>query len=224
MDGQRNPAGESLDLAERTAAAIRTLITTGDLAPGARLSEAQLSAEHDVSRNTLREAFRVLAQEGLLVRRPHAGVVVAIPSLASIIDIYRVRRMIEVQALRAAPARHPSARDMSSAFAEQLRARDAGDWTAVGTANMRFHTAIVALADSERLNRVYANVSAELRLAFGLIDDPEYLHAPYLDRNGIVLERYEAGDQGAAAAELDDYLVQSERIVLAAYARYANGA
>nr|WP_276510459.1 FCD domain-containing protein [Pseudoclavibacter helvolus] len=141
--------------------------------------------------------------------------------MASILDIYRVRRMIEVQALKAAPGRHPAGARMSEAVERAVAGREAGDWAAVGTANMDFHTAIVALADSERLDRVYANVSAELRLAFGFLEDLEYLHAPYIDLNQRVLELHLAGDTAGAAEALDEYLVRSERTVLAAYARIA---
>lgn len=210
---------EVLDRAETVAAGIRAAIISGEYTPGSRLSEAALVEDFGVSRNTLREALRMLTQEGLLVRRPHAGVIVAVPSLASIIDIYRVRRMIEVQALRSAPPRHPAARALSAAVDTALAAREAGDWATVGTANMEFHRAIVSLADSARLDRVYANVSAELRLAFGLVDDPEYLHAPYVDRNVSVLRSYMEGRSDEAADDLDAYLVQSERTLLAAYAR-----
>ncbi|MBB2956251.1 GntR family transcriptional regulator [Pseudoclavibacter helvolus] len=216
-----NAADETLDRAERAASSLRQMIVAGEVAPGERLSESSMTERLDVSRNTLREAFRMLTLERLLTRRPNAGVFVAIPSLASILDIYRVRRMIEVQALKAAPGRHPAGARMSEAVERAVAGREAGDWAAVGTANMDFHTAIVALADSERLDRVYANVSAELRLAFGFLEDLEYLHAPYIDLNQRVLELHLAGDTAGAAEALDEYLVRSERTVLAAYARIA---
>lgn len=60
--------------------------------------------------------------------------------------------------------------------------------------------------------------SGEPRLAFGLLDDPEYLHRPYVDRNGAVLELYLAGDSAGAASVVDDYLLVSERTTVAAYA------
>jgi DNA-binding GntR family transcriptional regulator len=88
---------------------------------------------------------------------------------------------------------------------------------------MAFHMAIVELADSERLNHLFASVLAELRLAFGLLRDPELLHAPYVDMNATLLALVEAGDFAKAAAALDDYLVQSERIVLAVYGRHIEG-
>ncbi len=212
-------ADDSNSRADQAAEKLRRLLIAGDLVPGQRLSESVVSEGLGVSRNTLREAFRMLTHERLLVHKPHAGVFVAVPSLASIIDIYRVRRMIECQALRSAPARHPASRRMRSAVESAQASRDAGEWLAVGTANMEFHSAIVALADSDHLDRLYANISAELRLAFGLLDDAEYLHRPYVERNAAVLELYLAGDSGEAATVLDDYLLQSERTIVAAYAR-----
>ena len=212
-------ADDSNSRADQAAEKLRRLLIAGDLVPGQRLSESAASERLGVSRNTLREAFRMLTHERLLVHKPHAGVFVAVPSLASIIDIYRVRRMIECQALRSSPTRHPASRRMSAAVASAQASRDADDWIAVGSANMEFHSAIVALADSDHLDRLYANISAELRLAFGLLDEPEYLHRPYVDRNAAVLELYLAGDSAAAAAVLEDYLLQSERTIVAAYAR-----
>jgi DNA-binding GntR family transcriptional regulator len=211
------------DLVERTAASIRSWIITGTARPGDRLSEKSVAETLAVSRNTLREAFRVLTHENLLVRRPHAGVMVAVPTLASILDIYRVRRMIEGQALRSALPGHPATEIMRQAVESAERARDEKDWRAAGTANMEFHRGIVALCDSEHLDRLYATVSAELRLAFGLLANPEYLHAPYVTRNARILEMTLAGDSAAAAAELDEYLVQSERTVAAAYSRRLPG-
>ena len=212
-------ADDSNSRADQAAEKLRRLLIAGDLVPGQRLSESVVSEGLGVSRNTLREAFRILTHERLLVHKPHAGVFVAVPSLASIIDIYRVRRMIECQALRSSPAGHPASRRMRSAVESAQASRDAGEWLAVGTANMEFHSAIVALADSDHLDRLYANISAELRLAFGLLDDAEYLHRPYVERNAAVLELYLAGDSGEAATVLDDYLLQSERTIVAAYAR-----
>lgn len=211
------------DLVERTAASIRAWIITGKARPGERLSEKAVAETLDVSRNTLREAFRILTHENLLVRRPHAGVMVAVPTLASILDIYRVRRMIEGQALLGALPGHPATGIMRKAVASAEQARDEKDWRAAGTANMEFHRGIVALCDSEHLDRLYATVSAELRLAFGLLANPEYLHAPYVARNARILEMILAGDSVAAAAELDEYLVQSERTVAAAYSRRTPG-
>jgi DNA-binding GntR family transcriptional regulator len=219
MTPARPPAPPVEALSERVVEQLRLKITQGEFAPGQRLSEQALSDDLGVSRNTLREAFRVLTKDGLVKHAPNRGVFVAIPSIASIIDLYRVRRLIECQALAQAYPRHPAKQRMRAAVQAALAARDKADWPAVGTANMDFHMAVVELADSERLNGMFAPVLAELRLAFGMLQDAEFLHAPYVDMNVQILELAEAGHYAEAAKALQDYLVHSERIVLAVYAR-----
>ncbi|WP_159949130.1 GntR family transcriptional regulator [Rhizobium sp. 18065] len=211
-------------LAPRLAEQIRDKLIAGELKPGQRLSEAALSTDLDVSRNSLREAFRLLTKEGLLRHEPNRGVFVATPSMASIIDIYRVRRTIECRAIANAYPNHPAVARMKTAVEHARAARDAKDWLTVGSQNMVFHAAIVDLADSQRLNVFYAQIAAELRLSFGLLDDPELLHAPYVDLNAEILEKLAVGRTQEAAAALETYLLQSERTVLAAFSRIdANG-
>ena len=217
--GMKSELSNPQTLNDRMAELIRQKIVHGEFTPGQRLSEAALSESLEISRNTLREVFRLLTKEGLLKHEPNRGVFVAIPSIASIIDIYRVRRLIECQALAQAYPRHPAKKHLRDAGEMALRCRDAGDWQGVGTANMEFHMAIVELADSERLNVVFSHLLAELRLAFGLLNDPEFLHMPYVEMNVNILELFEAGKLQEAAAALNEYLVHSERIVLAVYAR-----
>ena len=206
-------------LTDTVANTIRQQLIQGELRAGQHLSEAALSQQLDISRNTLREVFRVLIKEGLLHHEPNRGVSVVVPSIADIIDIYRVRRLIECQSLEKAWPLHPAHKRMQEAVQAALLARDAKDWKQVGSANMAFHAAIVALSDSERLSTMYEDIAAELRLAFGLLDDPEYLHAPYVDHNARLLQMFMDGQTSAAARELETYLVQSERMVLAVYAR-----
>ena len=93
------------------------------------------------------------------------------------------------------------------------------DWRAVGSANMEFNAAIVALTDSPRLMAFYAQVATELRLAFGVLDSPEMLHAPYITMNREIVRLVETGEAQRAAEALDAYLLKSERTLLEAFAR-----
>ncbi|AXA57330.1 GntR family transcriptional regulator [Pseudomonas thivervalensis] len=209
-------------LGESITQEIRRMLVEGELVPGQRLSEAALADNLQISRNTLREAFRVLTREGLLKHEPNRGVTVAEPDMASIIDIYRVRRFIECKAIAQGYPLHPGTLHMREAVEAGMRAREAKDWIAVGTANMMFHKAIVELADSPRLVVFYGQISAELRLAFGLLNDPEFLHMPYVDMNVSILRCIEERRPEDATQMLEAYLVQSERTVLAAYERCMN--
>jgi DNA-binding GntR family transcriptional regulator len=196
---------------------IRHRLTFGELAPGQRLSEATLAESIGVSRNTLREAFRILTKDGLLVHETNRGVFVASPSMGAIIDIYHVRRIVECQALRQAHAHHPATGRMAAAVDLAREAQSTQDWRGVGNANMDFHSAIVGLTDSPRLTDFFGNLAAELRLAFGLLSNPQWLHAPYIEMNAAILAKLQAGQAEAAARQLDGYLSQSERAVLAAF-------
>ncbi len=211
----------ALPLPQKLANRLRDHLIAGAFAPGQRLSEQALCDSLDVSRNTLREAFRLLTKEGLLRHEANRGVFVTTPSIASVIDIYRVRRVIECGALARSYPNHPGAARMRQAVEIAIEARQRRDWQEVGSANMLFHAGIVALADSERLSAFYAQIAAELRLSFCLLDDPELLHAPYVDMNADILHRLEKGQPVQAALALEAYLGQSERTVLAALARVA---
>lgn len=206
-------------LAEETASRLRARLVSGELHPGERLSEARLAAELEVSRNTLREVFRLLTREGLLTHLPNRGMSVAVPSMGTILDIYRIRRLIEVPAVAQAWPRHAAVGRMAQAVAEALQYRDRDDWLGVGSANMAFHAAIVDLTDSPRLAGFFAQITAELRLAFGLMDTPELLHAPFIEANRQIVDLLQQGQPQAASERLATYLDQSERVVMAAFAR-----
>lgn len=189
---------------------LRRAIVEGELRPGDPLREERLAAELGVSRNTLREALRTLAHEGLVVHEANRGARVTAPTRASVRDIYLVRRTVEPPALRTARRDHPSAARMRDAVATARAAARAGDWRAVGTADLLFHRAIVGLSDSPRLDAVLDSILAELRLAFGAIADPQFLHAPFLDDNAMILETFLDGRGDEAATLLEEYLLRSE--------------
>ncbi|NTJ41896.1 GntR family transcriptional regulator [Agrobacterium larrymoorei] len=209
----------TLTLAEATAAGIRERVVSGVLPPGSHLSEVALCEELQISRNTLREVFRLLTKEGVLRHEANRGVFVSTPSISTIMDIYRVRRVIECPAIAGAHASHPSVKKMRAAVEDANAFRSAGEWLRVGSADIAFHLAIVELADSPRLSAFYAQVSLELRLVFGLLRDPEYLHGPFIEQNAAILAHLENGQPSEAARLLEDYLLRAERFILAAYSR-----
>ena len=82
--------------AERVADIMRDRITDGSLAPGSRLPEDAVGSALGVSRNTLREAFRLLVHEGLAVAEFNRGVFVRRLTAADVVDLYRVRRLLSL--------------------------------------------------------------------------------------------------------------------------------
>lgn len=208
--------------AERTADILRERIIEGLFRPGERLSEEELSAALNVSRNTLREAFRQLGQEGVLVHEFGRGVFVRTLSADDVRDIYAMRRILELAAvrnLRSAPAGALDAVRQAVRSAEEAATR--ADWFAVGTANMRFHQAVAELAGSRRVRDVVRRLLAELRLVFVTMPDLRDFHQPYLTSNRELYELLAAGDAPAAEKALAAYFDVAEAQLLAAYAERA---
>ncbi|WP_045744420.1 MULTISPECIES: GntR family transcriptional regulator [Actinoplanes] len=205
--------------AERVADILRQRITEGVFLPGTRLSEENLREALGISRNTLREAFRLLSHEGLLEHQLNRGVFVRLLSEDDIRDLYAIRRILECGALRNLPSASPADRARVGAAidaADEAAAR--GDWPAVGTANMRFHQAIADLAGSRRVAEAVRALLAELRLVFLVVADPRQLHEPYVAANRALADLLAAGDARAAEEALQRYFDDAEAQLLAAYA------
>ncbi len=195
--------------AERVADILRSRIAEGFFPPGTRLSEDSIGGALGVSRNTLREAFRLLTHERLLEHRLNRGVFVRVLSVDDVEDIYRIRRMIECSVVRSLGTPPYALDRVAAAVADGQRAAKAREWKGVSTANIHFHRELVALAGSERTDELMRSVLAELRLAFHVVDDPRRLHEPYLARNLKIVETLADGRRDDAEALLADYLDDS---------------
>lgn len=203
--------------AERVAGILRERIAQGFFLPGVRLSEERIGNALGVSRNTLREAFRLLTHERLLVHRLNKGAFVRVLSAADIGDIYRVRNLVECAAIRGLEEPPHPLKEVAAAVEAGERAAAGNEWNDCGTANIHFHQALAGLAGSERTDDLMRGVLAELRLAFHVMDDPRRFYEPYLSRNREILTALEAGDAAGAERMLGFYLEDSRRQLVEAY-------
>ncbi|MCJ1714370.1 GntR family transcriptional regulator [Microbacterium sp. M1A1_1b] len=204
--------------AASTADRLRAMIAAGDFSPGAQLSEERLSEQLGVSRNTLREAFRLLARDRLVEHVFNRGVFVRRLTAEDVTDLYAARQVLEGAAVRAIAPDSAAMRDVAAAVDDARVAAAAGDWQAVGTADIRFHAALVRALPSERLWGLMDGLLAEMRLAFLTTDDPAAFHAGFVDRNQAIVAALRAGDPEAASTLLTDYLDDAARTLRSAAA------
>ncbi len=208
----------AVSTAERVAGLLRTRIMEGLFPPGTRLSEEALGHALGVSRNTLREAFRLLCHERLTVHEMNRGIFVPKLARSDVSDLYRLRRLVEGGAARCAAAAPPERRAAVAAAvtdAEDAAAR--ADWLAVRTADLHFHQALGALAGSDRVDELMRRALAELRLAFYAMTDLERFHRPFMARNRAIAELVCAGRGDEAERALTSYLADAEDQLLAAH-------
>jgi DNA-binding GntR family transcriptional regulator len=204
--------------AERAADVIRENIFEGRFAPGTALPEAALSAALQVSRNTVREAFRTLTAEHLLTHEAHKGVIVRELTADDVQDIYQLRRMFELSALDLAieGQRKLGITEIGAMVAEAELAAGEGRWMEVGTANLKFHAVIVGIHRSDRINEVFRRLMTELRLGFLAVTDPAAFHGTFLARNRTLHDLMARGRLNDARAELAVYLDDAEGPVVKA--------
>ena len=211
--------------AERAAEVIRDNIFQGKFQPGTALPEASLAQALQISRNTVREAFRTLMGEHLLTYETHKGVAVRRLTVADVHDIYELRQLFELQALDrfAVGDLAAEAAELAEPVTAGEQAGAAGDWVVAGTANLRFHSALVAVNRSVRMNEFFQRLMTEMRLGFLALNDPETFHAPYLTRNRLLLDHIVAGRHAEARTELVAYLGDARAQVADAVARQLAG-
>lgn len=85
--------------ADYATSAIRQMILTGELLPGARVDQNTIAAHLDISRHPVRQAIERLAERGFVVSRPHHSVVVAELSVADMENLYQARTVVEEAAI-----------------------------------------------------------------------------------------------------------------------------
>ncbi|SMC97041.1 GntR family transcriptional regulator [Lentzea albidocapillata] len=201
--------------AERVADFVRTRVMEGDLPPGTRLSEEALRTALGVARNTLREAFRLLTRERLLVHEHSRGVFVRTPDAADIVDLYAARRVIEGGALTAWPTAPEEKRQaVRDAVRFQRESARAERWSDVATGNVRFHLAITGLAGSARLDEEVRRLLAEMRLVFHHMGDQREFYENYVQLNRDILELADRGAVSEAEEALRKYFDVAEQHLL----------
>jgi GntR family transcriptional regulator, trigonelline degradation regulator len=143
---------------------LRHAIIDGRLAPGARLTERELTEMLGVSRTVVREALRSLEAEGLVHVIPNKGPVVRELSRAEAEDLYQIRAVLEGLAARLF-VQHASAEQveqLEQSLAVVVEAYDSGDAARVLETKNRFYDVLFAGAGSETLSAMLATLHARI--------------------------------------------------------------
>ncbi len=151
---------------EVAATRLRTLIVSGNLKPGQRLSEREIAEQLEgLSRTPLREAFKILAAEGLLTLEPNRGAVVTALSLSEVEAAIEVLIGLETMAAEPACARVSDAEiaEIEELHAKMVAAHAAGDLMAYFQINQTIHQRMVDAARNPVLSRIYAAECARIR-------------------------------------------------------------
>jgi DNA-binding FadR family transcriptional regulator len=205
-------------LSEQVIAALRTQITSGEWPVGSRIpTEPELVEQLGVARNTVREAVRALAHNGLLDIRQGSGTYVAATSeLAGVMHrrfadadprhVAELRATLESGAARLAAERRTEKdlKQLDALLVRRGEAWESGDAEAFVTADSSFHMAVVAASHNDVMTAVYADLGEVMRDWLREDVGAELTPDTYLDHTRVV-DAIRTGDAATAAREAEGY-------------------
>ncbi|MEV0096394.1 FadR/GntR family transcriptional regulator [Streptomyces sp. NPDC050738] len=205
-------------LSDQVITELRNQITSGEWPVGSRIpTEPELVEQLGVARNTVREAVRALAHNGLLDIRQGSGTyVIATSELAGVMHrrfasadprhIAELRSTLESSAARLAAERRTEKdlKQLDALLEHREKMWESGDAEAFVAADATLHLAIVAASHNDVLTELYADLGDLLR--DWLRDDVgrELRPEGYMDHARLI-EAIRAGDTDTAAAEAASY-------------------
>ncbi|WP_149180095.1 FadR/GntR family transcriptional regulator [Streptomyces sp. TRM49041] len=205
-------------LSDQVIAELRNQITSGEWPVGSRIpTEPELVEQLGVARNTVREAVRALAHNGLLDIRQGSGTyVVATSELAGVMHrrfadadprhVAELRSTLESSAARLAAERRTERdlRQLDALLARREEAWETGDAERFVAADSSFHLAVVTASHNDVLTELYADLGHLLR-AWLRDDVGQELRPEHHMDHGRLVEAIRAGDAGTAATEAASY-------------------
>jgi len=217
-------AGErvsSTTLPASTADRLRELITEGEIAAGTRLNERTLCDRLGISRTPLREAFRVLAAEGLIALNPNRGAQVVRLSNDDIRESFEVMSALEALSGELA-CRHitePETSEIKALTFEMLACHAREDLPAYYRINREIHDRLNVAARNALLTQTYRTLNLRIQnLRFRSNFDREKWNRAAREHAQMV-EALEARDGARLAAILRTHLYQKGEAVLAGLMR-----
>jgi DNA-binding GntR family transcriptional regulator len=187
---------------------LRKAIVSGELLPGERLLEEELSARLGLGRAAVRMALVRLEHDGLVQRERHRGATVRRVSESEAVEILEARAALEGLAARHAALRADDAAiaELRGIVAEMRELREGGDLLGVSNANARLHGLILDVSGHQTAKRLSQTLSSQLvRFQYRTVLLPGRSEHSYAEHTQIV-EAIAAHDPDAAEQAMRSHL------------------
>jgi DNA-binding GntR family transcriptional regulator len=192
-------------VADRIAGVLREAISDGALEDGAALRQDDLAARFGFSRMPVRDALRQLETEGLVTVHPTKGAFVAPMDGKEITEIYAIRELLEMEALRlSCPKLSEEMLEEAAGVLDQIDAEaNVAHW---GTLNSAFHMTLYGRCDNDRLlGLIETHHHAADRYVRVLLSNLDY-HSRSQEEHRKMLDACRRRDAKTAAAVLRGHL------------------
>ena len=191
---------------------LERMILSGELPPGAKLTEVALATRLGVSRGPLREAFRMLEEAGLVRTEKNRGVFVRDLPVQEAIEIFELRAAMDELvgrrlAERITPAELKEIRAVVERMEQAVRAKDAHTYHLL---NLGFHDRLVELVGNGKLTSIYRKLIKELSLFRRLNLGEGGLMPVSVGEHRQIVKAIAAGDVELAGRSMFDHAMESK--------------
>jgi len=196
---------------EQVASVLRKAILSRELEEGQEITLEGIASQVGVSSMPVREAFQILANDGLIKLRPNKGAVVLGVNEKTIRDHYETRAVLE----GATAALASKAADISSiehAFEVAKQALDEGDSKLYSEYNQSFHVEIWTAAGNDKMQTLLSAMWNGLSM--GHKDTEESYAQVSIAEHEKILTAIKAGDENLARKRMEDHIIRSMNNIL----------
>lgn len=194
---------------------LREAILKGNLRPGERLMEMKLANKLGVSRTPIREAIRLLEQEGLAITIPRRGAQVAKMTEKDMEDVYEIRRTLEMLAMNYFEKGLDVEQIANIRYAQKVfeEAVAEGDHAEIQRKDNEFHTVIYAATGNNRLVSVMNSLQEQLsRYRWAYLQHQSRLQE-LIEEHKIIVDALESGSKQAAIDATMAHIDSQEAII-----------
>jgi DNA-binding GntR family transcriptional regulator len=196
---------QTVSVVDALAQRLREHVLDGVIPAGATVAETDIAAQFGVSRPTAKSAILTLVHRGLLHRDSHRPAYVPALTPEDVIDVYRARTPLELEAVRTLATRGALIPGTEEAFRELGDLPDDAPTSRFIAADLHAHQILVDQCGSPRLSRLYDSLLDEIHLC--TIQSRYALGRERIAReHANVLKHILAGDTDRATAAMRDHL------------------
>ena len=215
MEYKKIPSVTRVPLSERVYKILMESIVSGDLLPGTELREQHVAKQMGVSATPVREAFQILARDGLIDLKQNKGATVLGLNETTIREHYEIRAALESAACVLCCQRKADLSAIRNCLEMADEALEKKDSSSYSNYNQSFHYEIWTAAGNEKLKTMLSEMWNGLSM--GLKSTEEEYARNSQEEHRQILAALESGDPKQAGEKMVFHIIRSMNDVLTRY-------
>ena len=200
---------------DKVASELRKAILSRKMKEGEILSLDSVATQLNVSITPVREAFQILARDGLIKLRQNKGAIVLGITDTYIREHYQLRAILESACARLAAEEGVDISGIRDSYEESKAALENGDYSQYASQNREFHSEIWAAAGNKKMENMIAELWNGLSMG-NMVTEQEYAKIS-IEEHGRIMDAIAAGDGERAKKEMYAHIMRSRDDMLTYY-------